>query len=83
MSITGEESGPPMKAGAALCDLGGVHLRWDSVGIISRGDWLWHSFRSLVRLRIPHTTTALGAYFQRENKSSNWKQTSRFVCCAL
>ena len=67
MGITGEDPGPPMKAGAALCDfLGGVHLY---AGIVSAlfqreqtgvGAVLDISMQDCV---FPTLTTALGAYF--------------------
>jgi crotonobetainyl-CoA:carnitine CoA-transferase CaiB-like acyl-CoA transferase len=68
MSVTGEGEGPPLKAGAALCDfLGGVHLY---AGIVSalyqreqtgRGAVLDISMQDCV---FPTLTTQLGAFFQ-------------------
>ena len=67
MSITGEESGPPMKAGAALCDfLGGVHLYGGIVSALFQrertglGALLDISMQDCV---FPTLTTALGAFF--------------------
>ena len=67
MSITGEDSGPPMKAGAALCDfLGGVHLYGGIVSALFQreqtgsGAVLDISMQDCV---FPTLTTALGAYF--------------------
>ena len=67
MSITGEDSGPPMKAGAALCDfLGGVHLYGGIVSALFQrertglGALLDISMQDCV---FPTLTTALGAYF--------------------
>ncbi|HCY04931.1 MAG TPA: CoA transferase [Gammaproteobacteria bacterium] len=68
MSVTGADDGPPMKAGAALCDfLGGVHLY---AGITSAlyqreqtglGAVLDISMQDCV---FPTLTTQLGAFFQ-------------------
>ena len=67
MSITGEEDGPPMRSGAALCDfLGGAHLY---AGIVTA---LYRRMRtgegalvdiSLQDTVFPTLASALGAYF--------------------
>jgi len=67
MSITGEGEGPPLKAGAALCDfLGGIHLYGGIVSALyqrdrtGQGSVLDISMQDCV---FPTLTTALGAYF--------------------
>ena len=67
MSITGEGEGPPLKAGAALCDfLGGIHLYGGIVSALfqrektDKGAVLDISMQDCV---FPTLTTALGAYF--------------------
>ena len=67
MSITGEGEGPPLKAGAALCDfLGGIHLYGGIVSALfqrertGKGAVLDISMQDCV---FPTLTTALGAYF--------------------
>ena len=67
MSITGEGEGPPLKAGAALCDfLGGIHLYGGIVSALyqreqtGQGAALDISMQDCV---FPTLTTALGAYF--------------------
>jgi crotonobetainyl-CoA:carnitine CoA-transferase CaiB-like acyl-CoA transferase len=67
MSVTGEEGGPPMKAGAALADFfGGVHLYAGIVSALYRrsqtgvGAVIDISMQDTV---FPALATALGAYF--------------------
>jgi formyl-CoA transferase len=68
MSVTGEDGGPPTKAGAALCDfLGGVHLYSGIVSALyqrertGEGAVLDISMQDCV---FPTLNTQLGAFFQ-------------------
>ena len=67
MSITGEDSGPPMKAGAALCDfLGGVHLYGGIVSALFQREQTGFGAELDISMQdcvFPTLTTALGAYF--------------------